>query len=128
VLLLSVLAIPGQRHPWPALATHVLMTLFLAACLVRPRNPLAPILNFKPIAYVGVVSYGIYLYHMHLRHVCVALMHLFGTASPWLTFVLMTAASIGVASLSYHLLELPILAYRSRFVRTEAGRPAANAK
>ena len=128
VLLLSVLAIPGQRHPWPALATHVLMTLFLAACLVRPRNPLAPILNFKPIAYVGVVSYGIYLYHMHVRHFCVALMHSFGAASPWLTFVLMTAASIGVASLSYHFLELPILAHRSRFVRTEAGRPAANAK
>jgi peptidoglycan/LPS O-acetylase OafA/YrhL len=102
------------------------MTLFLAACIVRPQNPLARLLNFRPIAYVGVISYGIYLYHMHVRHVCVALMQRVGVESPWVTFVLMTTASIVVASLSYRFLESPILARRSRFARTVAGRPETN--
>jgi peptidoglycan/LPS O-acetylase OafA/YrhL len=63
---------------------------------------------------------------MHVRHVCVALMQRVGVDSPWVLFVLLTAGSIVVASLSYHFLESPILALRSRFARTAAGRPETN--
>jgi len=40
------------------------MVLLVGACVIREDNGLAPVLTWRPIVHVGVVSYGTYLVHM----------------------------------------------------------------
>ena len=40
------------------------MTFWLVALVLREKNALSPFLKQRLVARVGVVSYGIYLYHL----------------------------------------------------------------
>ena len=42
----------------------LLMALLVAACVIREDHLLAPLLRLRPLAYMGTVSYGMYLMHM----------------------------------------------------------------
>jgi len=49
---------------WPNLLMHSLMTLILMSLVVREDNGMRGLLTLKPIARIGQISYGIYLYHL----------------------------------------------------------------
>ena len=77
------------------------------------RGVSGTILQLKPLAYVGKISYGIYIYHnfTHLLAWYPSLLKLFGLTYPASyigQFALKTTATVLVASLSWHLFELPI--------------------
>jgi peptidoglycan/LPS O-acetylase OafA/YrhL len=69
------------------------------------------VLSFRPVAYVGKISYGVYVFH---PLVMVALtkaaprLGLVYESRGVVSFVVATSVSIGVASLSWHLYERPI--------------------
>jgi peptidoglycan/LPS O-acetylase OafA/YrhL len=76
------------------------------------------VLAWWPVAYLGRISYGIYVYHM-LAHELLNRMPLLWrlTGSGWTGFCRHLAITVALAALSYHLLEQPIL-NRSRKLLT----------
>ena len=63
-LLVSLQFLPGILTGWPDLIVHLLMVLFLASIVIREDHKMADVLCFVPVARIGVISYGVYLYHM----------------------------------------------------------------
>ena len=76
----------------------------------------ARVLAFRPVAYVGKISYGIYLYHPICFLVVTYLVHIPRDTMGGLMRILIVApTSIAIAAASYHLFEQPILGLKSRF-------------
>lgn len=63
-LIVIVALSPPDLRGLPNLAIHLTMAACLAALVMRDRNVLTPILAFRPVARIGEVSYGLYLYHL----------------------------------------------------------------
>jgi peptidoglycan/LPS O-acetylase OafA/YrhL len=68
-----------------------------------------PVLSWRPVVYLGRISYGIYLWHYPINIVLSA------RVSESLNFALTSAVSVLIASASYHLIEARALRLKSRF-------------
>lgn len=88
------------------------MALLVATCVIREDHYLAGILGSKPFRHIGMVSYGMYLWHMLAIHAFVLPLHL---GSPVLVFVLSLLATVGVATLSFKYYESRFLRLKDRF-------------
>jgi peptidoglycan/LPS O-acetylase OafA/YrhL len=82
---------------------YVLMALILAGIVIRPR---IPVLGGKILAYVGRISYGMYLFHMF---VISFVLKVPGGLSPALGFPLTVCLTVLAAALSYQYFEYPII-------------------
>lgn len=89
------------------------------------------VLGCRPVAYVGTISYGIYLYHKFVPAVLprayVEVLPEWGGLGP---FVVWTACSVAVAALSWELFERPLNGLKrffpyGRAAREERSAPAA---
>jgi len=60
VLFLAYLASPGS-HLW---VVHTLAALWVGACVMREDHWLARPLSLRPVAFLGTISYGMYMFHM----------------------------------------------------------------
>jgi peptidoglycan/LPS O-acetylase OafA/YrhL len=75
-------------------------------------------LQWAPVAYIGLVSYGIYLLHPFTEHVLHSAADRFSLPIPGhglMLFALVSVVSIGVATLSWNLVEAPINRRKDRF-------------
>ena len=63
-----VYLVPSDLIGWPNLLIHIIMVLSLASIVVREANALTPVLTIWPIARIGQISYGAYLYHLFALH------------------------------------------------------------
>jgi peptidoglycan/LPS O-acetylase OafA/YrhL len=100
---------------WPL--AWLAVALLVGACVIREDNALAPILRFRPLAYIGVVSYGMYLFNTLIVRMVHEAMDRLGLGHPLLAFPLSVGLTVLVASLSYRYFEMPFLALKSRFSR-----------
>jgi peptidoglycan/LPS O-acetylase OafA/YrhL len=100
---------------FPRMLIHWSMMVLVASCAVRERHALVPFLASWPIRRIGIVSYGIYLYHMLTWFFVNKTMERLGLKSQLLFFVANTLLSWLVAELSFRWFESPILALKSRF-------------
>jgi len=76
------------------------------AAVVHPRaGPLARVFSFRPLCWIGLISYGLYLWHwpvdVYLNATRVGL-------TGWPLFAVQTAVALVIAIASYHLVEMPI--------------------
>lgn len=110
-LLAAIALTPFDVNGWPNLLIHSLMTTCLAALVVREDNWGLHWLQNRWIARVGVVSYGIYLYHLLALDVTLRLFGRLGLENSWLVFLAYSLLSWLVAEASFRTLE----AYFSRF-------------
>jgi peptidoglycan/LPS O-acetylase OafA/YrhL len=89
----------------------------IGACVIREDHALAPLLRLRWLAYIGVVSYGMYLFNtLAVRSVRGILGHI-GIVHPLLTFPVIVGVTFVVAFLSYRYFESPFLSLKSRFTR-----------
>jgi peptidoglycan/LPS O-acetylase OafA/YrhL len=105
----------GELRGLSYAAVHVLFCLALVAMVVNPRGVFSRTLQSRPLAYLGSISYGIYLYHTMIiwlidrvctpRHIHLA---------PFQLFVLVSVLSICVAAVSFRYFETPIMRSRHR--------------
>lgn len=86
------------------------MALLVGHAVVREKNGL-PFLRWKPLAYVGTISYGMYLLHMLCHN---AVKRVLPTLEPlWLPATI--ALTVVVAGLSFRYYESRFLALKHRF-------------
>lgn len=98
--------------PAPAQLTQTLMVLAVMSVCITEHTVFQRLLAFKPLAYVGVISYGIYLMHMLCANVVRVMLG--GSFGTWI-FAATTVLSIAVASLSFRFFESPMLRFGRRF-------------
>lgn len=107
----------GTQQPYHFL-NALLCACLVACCVIREDHCLAGILGLRPLAYVGSISYGMYLLHMLSKSFVVkllAVMHLPVEGAH--VFVLTLLAAIGVATLSFRYFESIFLGMKLRYAR-----------
>ena len=86
-------------------------TLFVIAAIVHPRSDLNRVLGIPLLVWVGLRSYGIYLWHFPIFAVTrlTDLDSTFDLTPPgWLWFLIRLGLTLAVAELSYRFVEVPI--------------------
>ncbi len=94
---------------------QILMVLFLASVVVNPDNFVAPLLEFKPVDRIGVVSYGMYLYHMWSILIANKLFGKVGFENAIAVFILGSIITYIISELSFRLFETPFLKLKKYF-------------
>lgn len=104
---LVILTLASLVWDTPKQLTQVCMVLLVASVCATERTVLHPVLRWRPLAHVGVVSYGVYLMHM----LCANALRLVLPEhySVWL-FGATTVLVVAVASASYKWIETPLIA------------------
>lgn len=116
-LMLAMLVL--SSHDSPVWAVHLCLALLVAACVYREDHWLAPILRWRVLAHIGVVSYGVYLLHMLVKNLVVRAASALGLDDMrYLVFALTTVGAVAVATLSFRYFEARFLQYKSRYTRT----------
>jgi peptidoglycan/LPS O-acetylase OafA/YrhL len=96
------------------------MMMMVAACVVREDNDFARILSTPVVAWIGKVSYGMYLFHMIAVNVIHRLSSALGHSSHYLDFAGGVLLAVGMASLSYLFFESRLLKVKDRLFRENA--------
>lgn len=96
------------------------IVLMIDYCITRPESPLGRFLNYRPVAFIGVISYSLYLWQQAF---------LDRVEPSWITtFPQNLVLSFVAAAASYYLVESPFLHLRKRLEdRWAAGRTRATA-
>ncbi len=123
--LLALLNWPGDLRGAPRLMLHLAITLMLVGLVLQPDHRLVRWLEWRPLAGLGLVSYGVYLLHKPGLDVARRVLQRAGADTPEALFVLGLAISIGLAALSYRCFEAPLLRLKQRFRAEVPGRRAA---
>ena len=94
------------------------MAFLISLSIHHPNNGAARFLNLRPIAWLGLLSYSLYIW----QQLFCSGADLFGwNASPFMSFPLWLASSLAVACLSYYLFEKPLIQLRHRFHSNSPG-------
>lgn len=107
-LLIALQETPVILLGWPNLLVHSLMACCIATVVVREDNILQPVLSWGPVARVGMISYGIYLYHLIGRHfadIVASRLGLPPEVHPVVMTLLLFVFSISIAEISYRYFE-----------------------
>jgi len=113
LMALLVCLVPTSQT-WMAL-TWIILPLFIGACVIREDHGIAEILKFRPLAFIGMVSYGMYLFNtLVVKAVRPGVGHL-GLHNPLLVFPFTVGVTIFLAWFSYRYFESAFLALKVRF-------------
>jgi peptidoglycan/LPS O-acetylase OafA/YrhL len=103
---------------WPAAC------LLVGACVIREDHGMAWLLHWKVMAYIGVVSYGMYMLNTLVLDCLKPMFNRFGPHHPLLQFPIAAACTVLVAGLSYRFLETPFLRLKERFSQLRSPKSA----
>ncbi len=117
-LLIYIQFSPNDISGYPRLLIQIGMTLLLASIVIPTKNCFSCFLTVAPIARIGLVSYGMYLYHMWGIHVVTAVGRKLGI-NHWM-FILLCSAAITycLAEISFKYWEKPFLNMKNKFKQT----------
>lgn len=125
-IVLAALTVEARIGFLGELVTAAALMLLVLTCVIREDNDLAPLLRLRAVAWIGTVSYGIYLVHMLSVGVARKVFAAAGIASPYWDFVGGAALSLLVASVSYVSFERYFLRLKDRWFSERTARiPAA---
>lgn len=95
--ILLCFALGGSRRGVWDIPLIEISTAFLISALLKP-SALTSAFAWKPVAWVGLISYGVYLWHWPIAY---------ATRDYWWSLPVTLAGSLSLAALSYYLIELP---------------------
>ncbi len=115
VLVFFMVTAPVDISGITRLLIQITMALLLVSCVVRQDHFLEFFLSFKPVQYIGSISYGMYLFHIICLAVAFKVLDIYGLGKEWPVFFLGTTLTIIVAGLSFKFYEKPFLNLKKRF-------------
>ncbi len=120
ILLVGVMHFsPDDISGFPRLLIQLLMAVWLGSLVVREDHALQPLMTIKPIARIGKISYGLYLYHIWAFSLAEALTHFLqthgGLALPLPLVITGPLVTYPIAELSYRFYETPFLKWKTKF-------------
>lgn len=121
---------PNDISGLPRLIIHLLMALLLASLVIRESHWLLGPLTLAPIKRMGVISYGMYLYHMWCLHFVREGLRATGwdyEVRVWIFPVVGLLVTVAVSEASFRLIETPILRLKKRFATDRKAKNAGNA-
>ena len=101
----------------------LLMVLLVGSVVIFELNSLRPLLTWRPIVHIGMVSYGIYLMHMISYNAVKEMLPVIGLDYSWLWFPSTVLLSTFAATLSYRYYESWFLRLKSQFARVQTRHP-----
>jgi peptidoglycan/LPS O-acetylase OafA/YrhL len=113
-LVLALCTLPGALEGWLRIAIHWSLLVLVASCVVRERHALSRLLSVWAVKRIGVVSYGIYLFHLLGLYAAFRALRSFTGCSVWTFFLVALLLSWGIAEVSYRLYESRFLALKDR--------------
>lgn len=120
--LVAMVAIFLNATQWSTFIWHWGMTAFDLCALVvilalaTGVSPVRRILQWRPVAWVGMVSYGLYIWQVPVLHILLRHADSLGTATKGIVSV---TATLALATASWHVVEKPIRS--SAFVARMSG-------
>lgn len=118
VVMLAVLLMALGVWHWPPFATHLVFAALVIACVIREDHVLQRFLALRPLAYMGMISYGMYMLHMLCKNVVVKLGKFAGMGNDSLgVFVGTLLLSVVVAGLSFRYYESIFLKLKKPYER-----------
>lgn len=118
----ALLVVVLVRDDVPLVVTHLAIVCFLGSCVMREDHVLAKLLAFRPIAFVGEVSYGIYMLHLAAIFCAKRVVDDEALAGLWV-FVLAFPLSVVFAAASRRFFEEPVSRLRGRLVARSTRGP-----
>lgn len=112
LVLLLLQFLPNDLTGLPNLALHLAMTAMLISIVLREDNGMRGVLTISPIARIGQISYGIYLYHLLALDVT----NRMGFTAGWSQVLIYSALSILIAEISFRTLEAYFQRMRAKSV------------
>ncbi len=113
------LPLEGSASNWIGVFGFTLIDVFAAALIlecIHPGSLLESCLSWKPLRALGIISYGFYVYHDLLHDVYSDLAHRISAEHAYpLPLLIAFTATLLIATLSYRLLEKPLLKLKTRF-------------
>jgi peptidoglycan/LPS O-acetylase OafA/YrhL len=100
VTLIAVAARVGPLNPWLFSGGLVLVALAASGLVLAAATPgsrTSTVLSWRPLVALGLVSYGVYLWHWPIRVIL--------PTWPWMAWLVLT---VGAAALSFRLVERPV--------------------
>jgi hypothetical protein len=116
VMMFSITSQYDDFHYQGGMLLLSIITALVVAALAHPASKLAKWLSVKPIRWIGIRSYGIYLWHYPIIILTTPLVNTDGI-NLW-RITLQIAATLFVSALSYRFVELPIRSGRIKFTFT----------
>lgn len=107
-LVLALATLPADLTGWPNLVMHVLMATCLISIVVREDHALSRFLGWRPVARIGEISYGIYLYHLiglHVANEIAGILGLDGAGRLWLVMAIYLGATYVISEISFRTYE-----------------------
>jgi len=120
----------GEPYRTAPLAAEHVLYLGIAVCLVAPATvrDRMPLLRARPLVWLGLVSYGIFLYHQPFVGRLLAIRdHSPVAGYVWYTLAV-AAAAIACAAVSYYLVERPLLRFKEPQRARGTGGSSARAR
>lgn len=115
-LLLTIFNIPAGDISGPVrFSMHLFMTLWIASIVLQPEAKTTRLLEWRPVAFIGAISYGMYLYHMWCVYIAKVMLDKLGLPHIPLQFLLALAGTIVVSAASFYLFEKRFLDLRKKF-------------
>ncbi|CAM2070184.1 Acyltransferase [Sulfidibacter corallicola] len=109
----------------PRLLTQLIMTGLLLSCVMREDHVIDRPMRSFFFKRIGLVSYGMYLYHMFVREAMSRGLPQNLFDQPLLRFGLCLVVTWVIAEVSFKLVESPILAYKDRLKHRAEAKLAA---
>jgi len=104
----------------------VFLAWALSMALVGVKGHYARFLSWKPLVYLGRISYGIYVYHVFVIIVISPLLIPYGLTEEHFAFgriAILLMLTLAVSSLSWHYLEQPFLAWKKTLASVPNRKP-----
>jgi peptidoglycan/LPS O-acetylase OafA/YrhL len=105
----------------PTIVVHAVAVMLVGACIYREDHILAGVLKIRPLAYIGTVSYGVYLLHMLVKNAVSKVLITMNLNIPSVgPFILTTLFSVLVAGFSFRYFESRFLEMKKKLTTTSA--------
>lgn len=119
VVVIAFLLAWALTSTWvPSYVTHIVFVLLVGACVMQEKHLASPFLTLKPVAYIGSISYGMYMLHMLSKNFTVTLLQFLTVSTDGLiVFFATLTVTVLVASVSFKYFEAYFLSLKQRYAR-----------